>query len=238
MVAAKIKKFMGRDFRFATYVILPGIGGILAVIGGLATLGSPFALLIVAGGVFSLISTCYQGMDKYHDRKKAEEKEVASKLKEEIRDREMRGMYMNIEALRLDVQTNKTGNKEDGFSKKLALQKYLAIDRGFHLLNPLIAQQSISAIEQQFESFVRNDLFNLQIIPDYPHGPLYIRLAQNKYRVVFSVPMRIPPTVEISGVPIEIERRVTDISVFGFTVEFLSKDFIVNNFGCSRSAEL
>lgn len=217
---------------------MPGIGGILAVIGGIATLGSPFALLIVAGGVFSLISTCYQGMDKYHDRKKAEEKEVASKLEQEKRDQEMRGMNLNIEALRFDLQTNKTGNKENDFSKKLALQKYLAIDRGFHLLNPLISQQNIPAIEQQFESFVRNDLFNLQIIPDSPLGTLFIRLEPNKHRVVFSVPMRIPPTVKISDIPNDIDYRVTDISTFGFTVEFLSKNIIVNKFGFFADAEL
>lgn len=238
MVVAKIKKFMGRDFRFVSYVILPGIGGALAVIGGIATLGSPFALLSVLGGIFSLISTCHQGMDKYHDRKKAEEKEVSSKLEREKRDQQMQGLNLNIEALQEDFKINNARNKEDDFLKKLALQKLLAIDRGFHLLNPLIAQQGISTIEQQFESFVRNDLFNLQIIPDSPHGPLFIRLEPNKYRVVFSVPMRIQPVVEISGVPNDIERRVTDISVFGFTVEFLSKNIIVNNFGVTANAEL
>ncbi|MBF0634283.1 MAG: hypothetical protein HQK85_06490 [Nitrospinae bacterium] len=229
---------MGRDFRFASYVILPGIGGVFAVIGGIATRESPFALLIVAGGIFSLIATCYQGMDKYHDRKKAEEKEVVSKLEREKKDQEMQGLMLNIKALKEDLQINNTRNKEDDFLKQLALQKLLAIDRGFHLLNPLISQHNISAMEQEFESFVRNDLFNIQIIPDSPHGPLFIRLEPNKYRVVFSVPMRIPPTVEISGVPNDIDRRVTDISVFGFTVEFLSKNIIVNNFGFTADAEL
>ena len=150
----------------------------------------------------------------------------------------MLGLMLNIKALKEDLQINNERNKEDDFLKKLALQKLLAIDRGFHLLNPLIAQQSISAMEQQFESFVRNDLFNLQIIPDSPHGPLFIRLEPNKYRVIFSVPKRIIPTVEISSVPNDIDRRVTDISVFGFTVEFLSRDFIVNNFGFIADAEL
>lgn len=232
-------KEVEKYFRFLTYVILPGISSIVTVIGGtIATFASPYGLFIVAAGLLSGISVIVQNWDKYHDRKKAEGKEVASKLEREKKDQEMQGLMLSIKAIREDLQTNNARNKEDDFLKKLALQKLLAIDRGFHLLNPLIHQQSISAVEQQFESFVRNDLFNLQIIPNSPQGPLYIRLEPNKYRVVFSVPMRIPPAVEIVGVPNDIERKVTDISVFGFTVEFLSKDFIVNNFGFTASAEL
>ena len=73
---------------------------------------------------------------------------------------------------------------------------------------------------------------------DLPNKPLIISFGANTFRVLFSVPMRIPPELTFRGLPSGTTATVTEKSKFGFTVIFSPSAVPVAKFGFSASAEL
>lgn len=71
-----------------------------------------------------------------------------------------------------------------------------------------------------------------------PNRPLILSLGSNTFRVLFSVPMRIPPRLEFQGLPEGVHPEVTEKSEFGFTVRFAPATIPVTNFGFTADAEL
>lgn len=71
-----------------------------------------------------------------------------------------------------------------------------------------------------------------------PNKPLIIGLGHNIYKVIFSVPMRVPPILEFNGIPEGVSAKISEHNKFGFIVEFYPKDIAVTQFGFSASAEL
>lgn len=71
------------------------------------------------------------------------------------------------------------------------------------------------------------------------HGEaLILHLSANRFRVIFAVPMRIPPRLEFVGLPSGTKSVVTDNSTTGFTVEFYSPSAPIEKFGFVADAEL
>lgn len=82
------------------------------------------------------------------------------------------------------------------------------------------------------------NLIPVSVHDNLPNKPLILSLGANTFRVLFSVPMRIPPELAFDGLPIGTTAKVTEKSKFGFTVIFTPTAVPVANFGFSASAEL
>lgn len=87
------------------------------------------------------------------------------------------------------------------------------------------------------------DILSTNLIPvaapeNLPNKPLILSLGANTFRVLFSVPMRIPPRLEFHDLPTGIEAHVTEKSKFGFSVTFAPSAIPVSHFGFSADAEL
>lgn len=87
------------------------------------------------------------------------------------------------------------------------------------------------------------DILSTNLIPvvvpeNLPSKPLILALGSNTFRVLFSVPMRIPPRLEFHGLPDGVQAHVTEESKFGFTVIFSPSAVTVTNFGFSADARL
>jgi len=85
---------------------------------------------------------------------------------------------------------------------------------------------------------IRSGLPPTRVDPNLPNNPLIIKAGVNIYRVLFEVPMRIPPRLEISGLPQGVSALVTEKSRFGFTVVFSPASVPVERFGFTADAEL
>ncbi len=83
-----------------------------------------------------------------------------------------------------------------------------------------------------------SNLAAVSVRDDLPSHPLIIALGENSFRVLFSVPMRIPPQLEFQGIPEGSQAHVLEKSKYGFTVSFEPINIPVTNFGFSASAEL
>lgn len=70
------------------------------------------------------------------------------------------------------------------------------------------------------------------------NGALILKTAPNTFRVTFSVPMRITPTLEFYGLPTGVIVHVLEQSPLGFTVVFTPIGVDVDHFDFTASAEL
>lgn len=68
--------------------------------------------------------------------------------------------------------------------------------------------------------------------------PLILGLGANFFRVLFAVPMRIPPQLEFQNLPAGSRAELIEKSEFGFTVRFIPPEIPVSKFGFTASAEL
>lgn len=87
------------------------------------------------------------------------------------------------------------------------------------------------------------DILSTNLIPvtlpdNLPNNPLILGLGENTFRVLFSVPMRIPPELEFSNLPNGVNANVTEKSKFGFTVKFEPSSVTITDFGFTANAEL
>lgn len=83
-----------------------------------------------------------------------------------------------------------------------------------------------------------SNLIPVSVHDNLPNKPLILSLGANTFRVLFSVPMRIPPELAFDGSPTGTTATVTEKSKFGFTVIFSPSTVPVANFGFTASAEL
>jgi hypothetical protein len=93
-----------------------------------------------------------------------------------------------------------------------------------------VAAKILDILNQDIvRTFARNDL---------PGKPLIIELAPNSFRVIFNVPMPIPPKLTFLGLPAGVSPVVTDASEISFTVNFLPLSIPIQTFGYTADAEL
>lgn len=94
------------------------------------------------------------------------------------------------------------------------------------------------ALSEEVLKLITTDLVPIQQRNDLPQKPLLLKTANNTYKVLFSVPMRIPPNLKFIGLPEGVEPNVLEKTKFGFTVIFSPLSVEVNNFGFEADAEL
>ena len=82
------------------------------------------------------------------------------------------------------------------------------------------------------------NLIKVQVLENLPSRPLILGLGSNVFRVLFAVPMRIPPHLDFQGLPASTRAEVSEKSEFGFTVRFTPPEAHVISFGFTASAEL
>jgi hypothetical protein len=82
------------------------------------------------------------------------------------------------------------------------------------------------------------NLMPVAVLDNLPSKPLILGLSANTFRVLFAVPMRVPPELEFPGLPAGTHAKVVEKSKFGFTVEFEPISIPVTTFGFAASAEL
>lgn len=82
------------------------------------------------------------------------------------------------------------------------------------------------------------NLIPVSVPENLPSKPLILGLGANTFRVLFAVPMRIPPELTFQGLPSGTTATVTEKSRFGFTVVFSPSAVAAANFGFTASAEL
>jgi hypothetical protein len=67
---------------------------------------------------------------------------------------------------------------------------------------------------------------------------LVLKLGPNRFRVLFPVPMRIPPNVAFADLPPGVIPNISDHSNIGFSVVFTPASILVDKFGFTASAEI
>jgi hypothetical protein len=87
------------------------------------------------------------------------------------------------------------------------------------------------------------DILSTNLMPvstpdNLPSNPLILGLGANTFRVLFAVPMRIPPHLEFQALPAGANAKVIEKSKFGFTVVFEPISVPVTQFGFTADAEL
>lgn len=104
---------------------------------------------------------------------------------------------------------------------------------------------SAFALDANFEGNAAKvlDILGTNLMPvstpdNLPSNPLILGLGANTFRVLFAVPMRIPPQLEFQALPAEASAKVIEKSKFGFTVVFEPISVPVTQFGFTASAEL
>lgn len=94
------------------------------------------------------------------------------------------------------------------------------------------------ALTSEILDLIGKSVPTVQAPPNLPGQPLILGLGSNRFRVLFSVPMRIPPHLEFQSLPLGAQAQVEEVSKFGFTVNFTFPGSEIKSFGFTASAEL
>lgn len=76
-----------------------------------------------------------------------------------------------------------------------------------------------------------------QTVPGPGGQALRIKTAPNTFRVIFAVPMRIPPSLDFRGLPTGVTANVIEKTNVDFTVIFSPQSIAVDTFGFFASAD-
>jgi hypothetical protein len=97
--------------------------------------------------------------------------------------------------------------------------------------------QDKGKIATEMLKILNQDVVRTLVRDDLPGKPLIIEVAPNSFRVIFAVPMRIPPTLTFLGLPEGVTASVSDKSEISFTVSFFPPSIPIHNFGFTASAD-
>jgi hypothetical protein len=112
-----------------------------------------------------------------------------------------------------------------------------AADR-FSRHNDASASEETSGLAEEIVSLLQQDIYPIRVDERLPGRPLLILVAPNAYRVLFDVPMRIPPRLTFYNLPEGTFSDVQAVTRFGFTVVFQPESIAVERFDFMADAEL
>ena len=69
-------------------------------------------------------------------------------------------------------------------------------------------------------STLRSQLPEVEVKKDLPGQPLILNIGSNMFKVIFAVPMRIPPKITFTKLPEGVTSEIVEESTFGFVVLF------------------
>ena len=93
-------------------------------------------------------------------------------------------------------------------------------------------------VASEILKILNQDVVRTLVRDDLPGKPLVIELQPNSFRVIYPVPMRAPPNLTFTGLPVGVSPQVSDKSEISFTVSFLPTSIPVKTFGVIASADL
>jgi hypothetical protein len=97
--------------------------------------------------------------------------------------------------------------------------------------------QDQGKVATEILKILNHDVVRTLVRDDLPGKPLVIELEPNSFRVIYPVPMRVPPTLTFTGLPAGVSADVSDKSEISFTVSFLPTSIPVKTFGVIASAD-
>jgi hypothetical protein len=200
------------------------------------------AVLIVApllGGVGSGLVGAYLGYDNLTGRlEQARQQQRLENRTKEISD-QLATLSIPIETIRRYEQDARAN--ADGFD---VLRRVLS--QYDQLRNAMTQRERSVGSEDQQERVVAAEqilgelktlLGATQTVPGPGGQALIIKAPMNTFRVIFAVPMRIPPNLTFTGIPSGVEANVIEKSIVGFTVIFTPSSMAVDEFGFIASAD-
>jgi len=93
-------------------------------------------------------------------------------------------------------------------------------------------------IAAEILNILNHDVVRTAVRDDLPGKPLVIELEPNSFRVIYPVPMRMPPDLTFTGLPTGALPQVSDKTEISFAVSFLPFSIPVRTFNVVASAEL
>lgn len=140
---------------------------------------------------------------------------------------------------RYEKELSYHNQKDEVLSAVLAQYKQMKkATEDFHRFRGVETEVERGKLAEHILSTITSNLAPVAVATNLPNRPLIIGLGANTFKVVFSVPMRIPPQLEFQGLPEGVSAQVSEHTTFGFRVQFLPADIPVSNFGFTASAEL
>lgn len=121
------------------------------------------------------------------------------------------------------------------------LAQYLKMKSSLETFRNFRGTENVEEEEQLAESILSTLTSNIIPIteaPGLPNDPLIISLSHNTFKVIFSVPMRIPPNLTFTNLPEGTSTEITEHTRFGFIVKFVPENITINRFSFNADAEL
>lgn len=123
---------------------------------------------------------------------------------------------------------------------KSILLKYKQLEYSMNLVNQFRGKEDINEkniILSEILELISNEIVDIKEMKNSFTDALIISLKENKFKVIFSSPMRIPPQLTIIDIPKDAQYEILENSKIGFTIKFI---YIKNieSFGFTASAEL
>jgi hypothetical protein len=193
-------------------------------------------LLIVVpcvGGLASGLVGAYLGFDNLRGRLEATRR---SEHIETVLDQ----LKLPVDTIRR-YETALSAAKQNTDVLKLIIRQYDQLRSSIALQSRFTGHENledrITSADQIIEN-LRSLLGVTQTVPGPGGQALLIKTAPNTFRVLFAVPMRIPPGLAFHGLPNGVTANVLEKTNVGFTVTFTPQSISVETFGFSADAEL
>jgi hypothetical protein len=140
---------------------------------------------------------------------------------------------------RYEAQLSATQQNADVL--RLIIHQYDQLRSAIAIQSRLTGQENVRDRIVSSDQIIENLRLLLGVTQTVP-GPggqaLLIKTAPNTFRVIFAVPMRIPPRLEFRDLPQGIAANVVEKTNVGFTVIFTPQSIVVDKFGFTADAEL
>lgn len=123
---------------------------------------------------------------------------------------------------------------------KSILLKYKQLEYSMNLVNQFRGKEDINEkniILSEILELISNEIVDIKEMKNSFTDALIISLKENKFKVIFSSPMRIPPQLTIIDIPKDAQYEILENSKIGFTIKFIYVKNI-ESFGFTASAEL
>jgi hypothetical protein len=170
------------------------------------------------------------------------EDERARRIEQTVNDihNDKTGVLGTLKLLQFFATKLDAAGKRDAVLVAL-IDQYQQLSRAAELFGKMSQSDSSREKEKiatEILTILNQDIVRTLVRDDLPGKPLLIEVAPNSFRVIFSVPMRIPPKLTFLGLPAGISPVVTDKSEISFTVNFLPLSIPIRTFGFKADAEL
>jgi hypothetical protein len=203
-----------------TTVVLPIVTGLVAIIGGIVWSGAGYENL----------------------KHQYTEDERARRIEQTVNEihEDQTGVQTTLQLLESYDNKLSAAGKRDAVLVAF-INQYQQLSRAADLFGQMSrsdSSQDKGKIATEMLKILNQDVVRTLVRDDLPGKPLMIEAARNSFRVIFNVPMRVPPKLTFLGLPAGVTPVVTDESEISFTVNFLPLSIPVQTFGFIADAEL